>query len=124
MHVPILALDYLRRNSKTFSYTDELEIWKPGKTLPLIEIDLCCICDGTLTIGEAKTTDRIEGGGTKEKASLKNYLQIATTLGARQFVLATSQAWSPDTIANAKRVFAGTAVTILCVENTGLLRLN
>jgi hypothetical protein len=35
MHVPILALDHLRKNSSAFLYADELEVWEPRR-------GLCC----------------------------------------------------------------------------------
>ena len=121
MHVPLLALDYLRRKNTSFSYTDELEVWRPNEPRPFIEIDLCCICEGTLTIGEAKTTERIERGGKGERRSLAKYRQAALLLGARRFVLATSRVWSPETLANAERVFAGTNVAVTHLEGAQIL---
>lgn len=121
MHVPILALDYLRRKSSAFSYVDELEIWKPGLSKPFIEIDLCCICDGILTIGEAKTTERIEGGGKRERRSLQKYREAALGLAARQFVLATTKAWANETIANASQAFIDTGVEVRCLAGEQLL---
>jgi hypothetical protein len=121
MHVPLLTLDYLRRKNKSFSYADELEIWKPNEPKPFIEIDLCCICDGTLTIGEAKTTERIEGGGKRERQSLAKYREAAVFLGARRFVLATSKVWSHETLSNAERAFAGTNVPVVHLDATQIL---
>lgn len=43
MHVPLLALDYLRRKHTSFSYADELELWRPGQTRPFIEMVLNCL---------------------------------------------------------------------------------
>jgi hypothetical protein len=121
VHVPLLALDYLRRKNTSFSYTDELELWRPTQPRPFIEVDLCCICDGTLTIGEAKTTERIEGGGKHERRSLNKYRETALLLGARRFVLATSKAWSAETLANAKAAFAGTNVEVMHLEGAQIL---
>ncbi len=116
MHIPLLTLDFLRRKNRSFSYADELEVWKPNEPKPLIEIDLCCICDGVLTIGEAKCTERIEGGGKHEKQSLAKYCEVAKLLGARRFILATSKVWSPEMRANAKEAFARTNAEIIYLE--------
>ncbi len=121
MRVPLLALDYLRRKATSFSYAGEFELSRPNEPIPFIEIDLCCICDGTLTVGEAKATERIEGGGKRERRCLAKYREAATLLGARRFVLATSKAWSAETVANAKTAFAGTNVDITCLEGTQIL---
>ena len=110
MHVPLLALDHLRKSSISFLYVDELEVALPGADHPFIEIDICCICDGVLTIGEAKVTDRIEGGGARERHSLQKYRDAAGKLGVRRFVYATSKAWLAQTHANVQSVFAGTAI--------------
>jgi hypothetical protein len=123
MQVPLLALDYMRRGNRSFSYTDELEIWKPGERKPFIEIDLCCICDGILTIGEAKTTERIESGGQSERRSLDKYREAAVLLGARRFVLVTSKVWSALTLANAGEAFAGTNVEIVHFDGAQILRV-
>jgi hypothetical protein len=92
-----------------------LEIYKPGSPRPFIEIDLCCICDGTLTIGEAKSTERIEGGRKRERRALAKYKEAAVLLGARQFVLATSLTWTPETLQNAAAAFANTNVEVVPV---------
>ncbi len=119
--VPLLALDYLRRQNTSFSYADELSFWRSDQPRPFIEIDLCCICDGTLTIGEAKTTERIEGGGKRERRSVAKYREAAVLLGARQFVLATSKTWSAETLANAEAAFVGTNVRVVHLEGAEIL---
>src|SRR5262249_45306698 len=113
MHVPILALDHLRRNSNACLYADELEIWEASALQPLMEIDICCVADGLLTIGEAKITDRIEGGGAKEKRSLEKYKDAALKLNARRFVYATSKDWSAQTHTNVSAAFQGTSIETL-----------
>lgn len=120
MHVPLLALDCLRRRSNSFLYCDELEISEPGAKKPFMEIDICCVHDGVLTIGEAKVTERIEGGGSKEVQSLQKYKNMAIKLGARRFVYATSKTWAAQTHANVASVFAGTAINTLPLEKDDL----
>jgi len=121
MHVPLLALDYMRKKDSRFSYADELEIYKQSSPRPFIEMDLCCICEGTLTIGEAKTTERIEGGGKRERRCLAKYREAALLLGARRFVLATPISWTDETLANAMRAFADTNIEVVPLVGTQIL---
>lgn len=124
MHVPLLTLDYLRRKNPRFAYVDEIELWKPGADRPFIEIDLCCICEGTLTIGEAKTTERIEGGGKRERRSLAKYKETALLLGAGRFVLATSKVWAAETLASVTATFTDTDIEVLALTGEQILTIN
>ena len=124
MHVPLLTLDYLRRKNPRFSYVDEMELWKAGADHPFIEVDLCCICEGTLTIGEAKTTEKIEGGGKRERRSLAKYKEAALLLGAGRFVLATSKAWAAETLANAAATFADTDIEVMALIGDQILTVH
>jgi hypothetical protein len=116
MDVPLLALDYLRRSANSFLFTDELELRRRNDTRPFIEIDICCICDGVLVVGEAKATSRIEGGGKRERRSLAKYKDAALGLGARRFVLASSVRWNQETIANTHQAFSGTNIKVLVLD--------
>ena len=122
MVVPILALDHFRRNSRSFQFADELEIRQIGSEKPFIEIDLCCIVDGRLTIGEAKTTSRIAATGQAEAQALRNYRDAAVGLGAEQFVIATSKIWACQTIINARTAFQDTPIAVLVLNGADLLR--
>jgi hypothetical protein len=42
-------------------------------------------------------------------------------LGARRFVLATSKAWSPETLTNAEAAFAGTSVAVVHLGGAQIL---
>lgn len=120
MSVPLLALDLLRRGSVSFLYMDEVEVRKPGAAKPFIEIDLCCIPDGVLTIGEAKKTERINGGGQAEIALLAKYREAARAFGARQFVLATSEVWADQTLRNAREAFKETSISVVVLDRLRL----
>jgi hypothetical protein len=122
MDVPLLALDVLRRQSSSFVYMDEIEVREPEAPKPFIEIDLWCIPDGVLTIGEAKKTERINGGGKAEIAALTKYCEVATAFGARQFVLATSQTWADQTVLNARATFKDTSISVLVLDRSELLK--
>ena len=58
--VPLLTLDYLRRQSKeSFLYSPELRIRPEGSQKAFMEIDICCVSNGRICIGEAKSNDSI-----------------------------------------------------------------
>ena len=55
MHVPLLTLFRLKSDSKSFLYVHELNLRKvESREKPDIEIDICCIPDGEIVIGESK----------------------------------------------------------------------
>ena len=87
MIIPILTLDYLRRGAAgSFQYAEELEYRKPNTPKPFIECDVSCIVDGVITIGEAKTADRLDVTRKKELQIIQEYLQLASMIGARRLV--------------------------------------
>jgi hypothetical protein len=93
MHVPTLALDSLRRSAQgSFLYLQELEYRKRGEAKLLMECDLNCVIDGVLTIGEAKTSDRLDKTRSTEAALIEKYRRLALSLGARSVVFATEAA--------------------------------
>lgn len=99
MAVPILALDFLRREStQNFSFTTDRELWKPEALRPDAEVDLFCVVDGILTVGEAKKEDRLGKNTSDENAEIRKYKRIAASLAARHLVFATlSDAWNMQT---------------------------
>ncbi len=63
-HVPVLTLNKLRIQSKeSFLFRPELRMRLKGSTKMFLEVDLWCIADGRLCIGEAKSNDRPCGHG-------------------------------------------------------------
>jgi hypothetical protein len=110
MQVPIIALDCLRRRSKAFMYTDEREFRRAGEETPAIEVDLCYIADGFLTIGEAKIGNQLEDGANAERNAIKKYRELGEALGANQFVFATSVAWSERTVRAVEDIFQGSLI--------------
>jgi hypothetical protein len=122
MQVPMMALDFLRRNSKdTFLFTPELWFTKSGSVKPFIESDLNCIIDGTLTIGEAKSQDQLENTSVEEISTLKKYCELAELIGAREMVLATScSSWSNSTKTNIGAVFANKPIQVRYLTSADL----
>ena len=99
MAVSLLALDYLKkRSSENFSFTTDREFWKPNASKPVAEVDLFCVSDGVLIIGEAKEDNRLGKSVSDENGEIAKYKQLASGLGVRQLVLATSSnGWNTQT---------------------------
>ena len=98
MQFPLLALDTLRGSKDSFLYVHELEYREKDKDTPLLEVDLNCIADGVLTIGEAKKDDRLGKNDREESEAISKQLELARRLCARQIVFATgSEEWHPST---------------------------
>jgi hypothetical protein len=100
MAVPLLALNFLKlASSDNFSFVTDREFWKSGAEKADAEIDLCCVSDGVLTIGEAKKDDRLGKSAGEENAEIAKYKRIAAGLSARRLVLATySEDWNTKTV--------------------------
>lgn len=93
--VTILSLDVLRSKASTgFLFAPELSIWTKGNTKSEMEIDILCIAEGKMLIGEAKSTASLKSD-TKGPAKVANqYRHVIESLGATGAVFATSQtAW-------------------------------
>jgi hypothetical protein len=88
--VPLLTLDYLRRESTySFLYTNELRLSKTGKGGHFVEIDICCIPDGQLSLGESRLAHRIGKSGDEARASAIKYMNVAEEINATMVVFAT-----------------------------------
>lgn len=78
MLVPILTLNHLRQNAKnTFIYVPELELRKNQDYVkPDMEIDICCISDSEMIIGECKSNNKITQKEINKirNLALKSYL--------------------------------------------------
>jgi hypothetical protein len=98
MQVPLLALDSLRGSKDSFLYVHELEYREKDKDTPILEVDLNCIADGVLTIGEAKKDDRLGKNDKEDSEAISKQLELAKRLCAQQIVFATeSEEWHPST---------------------------
>ena len=120
---PTLALDYLRRQSKeSFLFTPELDVFVGNSTKPFVEMDICCIPDGVLAIGEAKTAKRLGGSPAEVARALEKYRLIAEKFGVGQVVFATAeQSWSPVTIEKIQKTFSSLPLAIRLIGSTELL---
>jgi hypothetical protein len=93
---PLLALDHLRKETRSFLFAPEMDIYR-GEAL-IAEIDLLAFVEGRILIGEAKTGDRLEDNEQKERAVIQRLKRIADTMTAHEVVFATtSPAWNSTT---------------------------
>jgi hypothetical protein len=125
--VSLLALKYLKAHSnESFTFSTDREFWKPGASKPDLEVDFFCVSDGVLTVGEAKTEDRLGPGASDENAKIKKYLHLARALSIRQLVLATmSSSWRNETISAVAAAFKGLPhVRVVFLDASTLLAEN
>jgi hypothetical protein len=107
MQVPLLALDWLRRRSRhSFLFVPELQYRETDNTAYRSEVDLNCVVDGMLTLGEAKKDNRLGDTQKNESAVIEKYLELAKKLVPKQIVFATSgEEWHANTLRNLRRAF-------------------
>lgn len=96
MIVPILTLNKLKKLSKeSFLYCNEIEIRKmehPDDQYR--EIDICCISDGKIVIGECKQQNKLE------KEEIEKYKDIYEEIRADKIIFSTfkEKGWSDGTL--------------------------
>jgi hypothetical protein len=121
MQVPLLALDALRGSRDSFLYVHELEYREKDKDTPLVEVDLNCIADGMLTIGEAKKDDRLGKNDREESEAISKQLELARRLCARQIVFATaSEEWHSSTLERILKAFGAQRFDLVLLTRNNL----
>jgi hypothetical protein len=90
---PILTLAALKRGAKeSFLFCPELRITPQHESKHFMELDICCITDGKLCIGEAKSN------GIIESTDVSRYADIASKLAATRVVFSTTaSSWNKVT---------------------------
>jgi hypothetical protein len=121
--VPTLALNYLRRqNEDNFLFAPELEVFGEDPTKPFIEMDICCIPGGVLTIGEAKKGNTLGGSPTEVSRTVGKYRSIAEKFCVGQVVFATAEkSWSTETIKKIQEAFSNLPIAITLISRAELL---
>lgn len=121
--VPVLALDFLRANSEEgFLYTTDLEVFKEGSTSPSMELDIACVCDGLITIGEAKKRNVLADNMSGENRAVEKYYKLALLIGAHQIVFATTaENWSERTIKAIEQVIVDKRIRTKLLTKNELL---
>jgi hypothetical protein len=123
MSVPALALHYLhRRNAASFLYAPELEFADSISNKPAFELDIFCIDNGVLCIGEAKKEDVLgENAASDLKLSAK-YLKIAEQFCASKVIFATiAPSWSTRTCEKIDEAFRESAVSYVLLSGSQIL---
>lgn len=123
-YVALLALDHLRgKTEESFLYTPDVELTKHGATEASMELDILCVTDGAMMIGEAKKEDRLGNSKRHEIETIKAYNRSAEQLGADALVFATfADKWSSNTEKNirdnvsARQVILLTRTELLAAE--------
>lgn len=101
-HVPLLTLNKLRiGTSNSFLFRTEIRLKKQGCSVHYQELDICCVIDGKLCIGEAKSNDSLAGDKLSPKQTAERYRDIALQTGALIVVFATASDHWDKTSANA-----------------------
>lgn len=100
MIVPVLTLNKLKNLTKeSFLYTNEIKIEKSSKSSSN-EIDIICICDGKIIIGECKL------GNELDNDEIKKYKWIYKEIGAYKIIFSTfdEKGWSDGTLKRIKKI--------------------
>lgn len=97
--VTLLTLDALRRESKdSFQFAPELSIKPKDAIKSTMEVDIPCIMNGKMIIGEAKSVDTLAVKGMTSAQVAKKYREMAELLGASGVIFSTSMpAWDETT---------------------------
>lgn len=90
---PILTLAAIRRSAKdSFLLCPELRISVQGDKKHRMEIDICCIPDGKLCIGEAKSNGTLATNDVSAGDAAARYRDLAEKIGATGVIFSTSTA--------------------------------
>lgn len=121
MVAPVLTLDVLSRSCKaSFEYCEEQTVFRAGKRMQ--EVDVWCIRDGVVTIGESKTADRVEDTAKEEAETIQRYLGLAKAIEAAEVVFATmADKWADSTVQAVEKAFGGSHVKFSLLNNSQLL---
>ena len=104
-HVPLLTLNTLRLQSKdSFLFRPEVRLIPKGSDKTYLEIDVCCVIDGKLCIGEAKSTNSLAGKNLTAMKTAERYRNLALKMGALMVVFSTTEPDWNETSRDAMRI--------------------
>jgi hypothetical protein len=90
---PAFALARLGADAPGARYTWAFEMPSLGR--PTAEVDFACLVDGRLSVGEAKTNDKLGKTSKEARSKAASTARVAAALAADQVVFATTQPrWS------------------------------
>ncbi len=95
----LLTLDALRRQTPmSFQFCPELTLTPKGASGPIMEIDVCCVMQGSIVIGEAKSIDTLAEPNISAIKAATKYALLAERMGATGLVFSTAAAaWNART---------------------------
>ena len=95
-HVPLLTLNKLRIESEeNFLFRPEILLAREGSSGSSLEVDMCCIANGRLCIGEAKSNESLEGEKLTAMQTAERYRDLAIEMGASTVIFSTTaNAWN------------------------------
>lgn len=107
-HVPLLTLNKLRVVSKeSFLFCPELRITPKDSHKTYLEMDICCVANGKLCIGEAKSNDNLAGKDLTATQTAERYRDLALKMGASMVVFSTTaSAWNETSVNAISKTFA------------------
>jgi len=100
MYVSVLTLNKLQKScKKSFIYLPEIDLfYSENGHKKKKEIDICCVCDGKIILGECKKSNRLEKTEKKEIGILKIFADIFLKLNADKCLFSTySSNWRDKT---------------------------
>lgn len=125
MMVPVLTLYQLKRGAASFLFSPDIEVLDPMNREQLFELDICCIPDGELTIGEAKKNNRLGKTAWEERAEVNKYFDLAQKIGATQVVFATnSERWRDETERIITERFVESFIKVILWTRNDLIKLH
>jgi len=101
-----LALDKIRNESRGFLFAPEMDVFEDGGRVA--EVDLWIIAEAAISIGEAKTTDRLAEAEQEETPTIRRLARVANAVTAHELVLATTRpSWAQRTTRLVDEALAG-----------------
>jgi hypothetical protein len=107
-HVPLLTLNKLRVSSKEgFLFCHELRILPKEGNDTFLEMDICCIANGKLCIGEAKSNGDLSGKHLTSIQTAERYRDLALKIGATMVMFSTAESgWNESSLQAIDEAFA------------------
>ena len=120
MIVPILTLYKLQRLAKgSFLFIPEIEIrTKEDSEKPDFEIDICCIVDGEIIMGECKRNNKLTD------KIIEKYTQLVNNIGANKVIFSTfCNSWSKTAQSKITQAFKRLRIKIQLLTKSDLLTM-
>ena len=114
-HITLLALRHIKGDSKNFQYLPEMELHELTDNGKKFEIDIACIKDGYIYLGEAKNR-QLTSTDLARRGDLTKYLQLHVDMQPKphRIVFATNSGIVPSTVrAQLKSSLGSSAMYVL-----------